>query len=163
MDGLEVLKRLRQGGENIPVIILTARDTLEQRLAGFDHGADDYLIKPFYLDELLARLRAVARRLGGQSSGLLENGIVSLDPASRVARRGDLEVTLSAREFGLLQALLLKPGKILTRHELEDQLYGWNEEVESNVVDFLIHGVRRKLGADIIRNVRGVGWCVEKP
>ena len=161
-DGLEVLRRLRLVGQRLPVIIITARDAVEDRIAGLDYGADDYLIKPFDLNELLARLRAVIRRQGGQASPLLTNGDVTLDPATREAGRGSVRVVLSAREFALLQALLLNPGHILTRHELEERIYGWNEEVESNAVDFLIHGVRRKLGAEVIRNVRGTGWRVER-
>ena len=161
-DGLEVLRRLRQAGNAVAVIVITARDGIEDRIKGLDFGADDYLVKPFDVDELLARLRAVARRQGGQAAPLLSNGVVSLDPATREARRGDLLLQLSAREFALLQALLLRPGAILTRAELEARIYGWNEEVESNAVDFLIHGVRRKLGADVIRNVRGAGWMVDK-
>ena len=161
-DGLEVLRRLRLAGQRLPVIIITARDAVEDRIAGLDYGADDYLIKPFDLNELLARLRAVIRRQGGQASPLLTSGDVTLDPATREAGRGSVRVVLSAREFALLQALLLNPGHILTRHELEERIYGWNEEVESNAVDFLIHGVRRKLGAEVIRNVRGTGWRVER-
>ena len=161
-DGLEVLRRLRLAGQRLPVIIITARDAVEDRIAGLDYGADDYLIKPFDLNELLARLRAVIRRQGGQASPLLTNGDVTLDPVTREAGRGSVRVVLSAREFALLQALLLNPGHILTRHELEERIYGWNEEVESNAVDFLIHGVRRKLGAEVIRNVRGTGWRVER-
>ena len=161
-DGLEVLRRLRLVGQRLPVIIITARDAVEDRIAGLDYGADDYLIKPFDLNELLARLRAVIRRQGGQASPLLTNGDVTLDPVTREAGRGSVRVVLSAREFALLQALLLNPGHILTRHELEERIYGWNEEVESNAVDFLIHGVRRKLGAEVIRNVRGTGWRVER-
>lgn len=162
-DGLEVLRRLRQAGNAIPVIIITARDGVEDRIAGLDFGADDYLAKPFDAQELLARLRAVIRRQGGQATPVMSNGIVSLDPASREARRGDIVEVLSAREFALLHALLLRPGTILTRAELENRIYGWNEEVESNAVDFLIHGVRRKLGKDAIKNVRGAGWMVGKP
>jgi two-component system OmpR family response regulator len=160
-DGLEVLRRLRGQGNKVPVIIITAREALEDRVTGLDLGADDYLLKPFDVPELLARLRAVIRRQGGQAGALLTNGSISLDPASREARRGDSVQRLSAREFALLHALLLQPGKILTRAELESRIYGWNEEVESNAVDFLIHSVRKKLGADAIRNVRGAGWLVE--
>lgn len=162
-DGLEVLRRLRQIGNTIPVIIITARDGVDDRIKGLDFGADDYLAKPFDVDELLARMRAVIRRQGGQAMPVLTNGAVSLDPLTREARCGDLVTRLSAREFSLLQALLLRPGAILTRAELEERIYGWNEEVESNAVDFLIHGVRKKLGADIIKNVRGAGWMVAKP
>jgi len=125
-------------------------------------GADDYLVKPFDVHELQARLRAVIRRKGGQAAPVLDNGIVSLDPATREARHGDTRHLLSAREFALLHALLLHPGAILTRTELEARIYGWNEEIESNAVDFLIHSVRKKLGADVIRNIRGAGWMADK-
>ena len=162
-DGLEVLRRLRAGGKALPVIVITARDGVEDRIKGLDFGADDYLVKPFDVNELLARLRAVIRRRGGQAAPILTNGIVSLDPTTREARRGDAVHALSAREFSLLHALLLRPGAILARSQLEERIYGWNEEVESNAVDFLIHGVRRKLGADVIRNVRGAGWMVPAP
>ncbi len=161
-DGLEVLRLLRLKGNNIPVIILTARDAVEDRILGLDLGADDYLVKPFDMNELLARLRAIIRRKGGQSSPLLSNGKIDLDPATREASRGGDSPLLSSREFSLLHALMLHPGSILTRSELEERIYGWNEEVESNAVDFLIHGIRRKLGADAIRNVRGAGWMVDK-
>ncbi len=162
-DGLEVLRRLRQQGNTIPVIVMTARDGVGERIKGLDFGADDYLVKPFDVDELLARLRAVVRRQGGQAASVLSNGELSLDPATREARCGDAVELLSAREFSLLHALLLRPGTILGRSELEERIYGWNEEVESNAVDFLIHGVRKKLGANVIKNVRGAGWMVEKP
>lgn len=162
-DGLEVLRRLRQGGNAVPVIVITARDGVDDRIKGLDFGADDYLVKPFDVNELLARLRAVIRRQGGQAAPVLTNGKVSLDPATREARCGDVVELLSAREFALLHALLLRPGAILTRAELEERIYGWNEEVESNAVDFLIHGVRRKLGTDVIKNVRGAGWMVARP
>lgn len=161
-DGLEVLRRLRQGGNTVPVIVITARDGVDDRITGLDFGADDYLVKPFDVNELLARLRAVIRRQGGQAAPVLTNGKLSLDPATREARCGDVVERLSAREFALLHALLLRPGTILGRAELEERIYGWNEEVESNAVDFLIHGVRRKLGADVIKNVRGAGWMVDK-
>ena len=161
-DGLEVLRRLRAAGSRLPVIVITARDGVEDRIKGLDLGADDYLVKPFDVSELLARLRAVIRRQGGQAAPILTNGIVSLDPATHEARRGDAVCALSAREFSLLHALLLRPGAIFTRAELEERIYGWNEEVESNAIDFLIHGVRKKLGADAIRNVRGAGWMVLK-
>jgi two-component system OmpR family response regulator len=161
-DGLEVLRRLRQSGNTLPVIIITARDGVEERVKGLDFGADDYLVKPFDLNELLARLRAVIRRQGGQAAPLLTNGKISLDQTSREACCGDVAVLMSAREFALLHALLLRPGAILTRSELEERIYGWNEEVESNAVDFLIHGVRKKLGTNTIKNVRGAGWMVEK-
>jgi two-component system, OmpR family, response regulator len=160
--GLEVLRSLREVDPRLPVIIVTARDGVDDRIQGLDLGADDYLVKPFDVNELLARMRAVIRRQGGQAAPVLGNGRVSLDPATREAVCGDRTAMLSAREFALLQALLLRPGAILTRSELEERIYGWNEEVESNAVDFLIHGVRRKLGQDVIKNVRGAGWRVDK-
>jgi two-component system, OmpR family, response regulator len=162
-DGLEVLRRLRQGGSRIPVIVITARDAVEDRIAGLDLGADDYLVKPFDLNELLARLRAVVRRQGGQAAPLLSNGLVSLNPATGEASNGTVSVALSARELALLHTLLLHPGRIFSRTELETHLYGWNQEIESNAIDFLIHGVRKKLGAEVIKNVRGAGWLVERP
>jgi two-component system OmpR family response regulator len=161
-DGLEVLRKLRAGGSRLPVIVVTARDAVEDRIKGLDFGADDYLVKPFDIDELLARLRAIIRRQGGQAAPVLSNGIISLDPATREARCGEVAGLLSAREFALLQALLLHPGAILSRAELEERIYGWNEEVESNAVDFLIHGIRKKFGADVIKNVRGAGWMVAR-
>lgn len=161
-DGLEVLKKLRASGGTLPVIVITARDGLEDRVKGLDLGADDYLVKPFDIDELLARLRATLRRQGGQASPLLSNGALSLNPATREASIGKVVCQLSAREFSLLQALLLRPGAILTRAQLEESIYGWNEEVESNAIDFLIHGLRKKLGAEAIKNVRGAGWMVAK-
>ena len=161
-DGFEVLKKIRANGGNLPVLIITARDELENRVKGLDLGADDYIIKPFDIDELLARLRATLRRQGGQAAPLLSNGIISLNPATREASKGNVVYQLSAREFSLLQALLLRPGTILTRTQLEESIYGWNEEVESNAVDFLIHGIRKKLGGDAIKNVRGAGWMVAR-
>jgi two-component system OmpR family response regulator len=161
-DGRDVLRRLRLLGRKLPVIIVTARDSVEDRIDGLDLGADDYLIKPFEIRELLARMRAVLRREGSGSAALLSNGELSLDPATREARFLEKSALLSAREFALLQAMLARPGTILSRGEIERQIYGWNEEVESNAIEFLIHTVRRKLGATVIRNVRGVGWMVER-
>lgn len=161
-DGLEVLRRLRQAGNAVPVLVITARDGIDERIKGLDVGADDYLVKPFDVNELLARLRAIIRRHGGHAAPVLSNGKLSLDPESHEARCGETVELLSAREFALLHALLLRPGAILSRDELEERIYGWNEEVESNVIDVLIHGLRRKLGATIIRNVRGAGWMVDK-
>lgn len=162
-DGLDVLERLRRGGGRSAVLIVTARDGVEDRIRGLDLGADDYLVKPFAVGELLARMRAVIRRQAGNPAPLLGNGLLSLDPATREATCGERRCQLTAREFALLQALLLRPGAILSREELETRIYGWNEEVESNAVDFLIHAVRRKLGSDVIRNVRGMGWMVDRP
>lgn len=162
-DGLDVLQRLRRAGRRIPVIVITARDGLDDRVRGLDSGADDYLVKPFDIPELLARLRAVIRRQGGHADAVLSNGRVSLDPATRTASSDLAKVQLSAREFALLHALLLRPGNILGRTELEERIYGWNEEVESNAIDFLIHAVRKKLGSSVIRNMCGAGWMVDSP
>ncbi|WP_420971668.1 response regulator transcription factor [Bradyrhizobium sp. B120] len=161
-DGLDVLKAIRERASRLPVIILTARDALNDRIRGLDLGADDYLVKPFEIAELLARMRAVLRREGSGAPPVLTNGALHLDPATREAIFCEEKAVLSAREFALLQALLARPGTILSRAELERQIYGWREEVESNAVEFLIHAVRRKLGAAAIRNVRGVGWMVDR-
>ncbi|GBU15737.1 DNA-binding response regulator [Polaromonas sp.] len=162
-DGLEVLSHIRAHDNSVPVLIITARDGLDDRLRGLDGGADDYVLKPFEMAELLARMRAVLRRKGGSAMPVFCNGAVSLDPATREAvLSGGVPVQLSNREFSLLQALLLRPGAILSRSDLEDRLYGWGDEVESNAVEFLIHGLRRKLGSDMIKNIRGVGWMVSK-
>ncbi|MDE2602905.1 MAG: response regulator transcription factor [Bradyrhizobium sp.] len=161
-DGREVLRRLRTLGRRLPVIIVTARDGVDHRIDGLDLGADDYLVKPFEIRELLARMRAVLRREGSGSPPLLSNGRLSLDPATREASFLGESVPLSAREFALLQALLVRPGTVLSRSELERQIYGWNEEVESNAIEYLIHAIRKKLGATAIRNVRGVGWMVDR-
>jgi two-component system OmpR family response regulator len=162
-DGLDVLSSIRNQDNPVPVLIITARDGLDDRLRGLDGGADDYVLKPFEMAELLARMRAVLRRKGGKAAPVLGNGVVSLDPATREAGiHGSATVQLSSREFSLLQALLIRPGAILSRSELEDRIYGWGEEVESNAVEFLIHSLRRKLGSDVIKNVRGSGWMVSK-
>lgn len=162
-DGLDVLKSIRAKNNPVPLLIITARDGLDDRIRGLDGGADDYVLKPFEMSELLARMRAVLRRKGGMSAPVLTNGIVSLDPSTREAsgHEGDA-VQLSNREFALLQALMIRPGAILSRSELEERVYGWGEEVESNAVEFLIHALRKKLGSEIIKNVRGVGWMVSK-
>ena len=161
-DGREVLRRLRAPGRKLPVIIVTARDGVEDRIDGLDLGADDYLVKPFEIRELLARMRAVLRRQGSGSAPVLSNGKLQLDPATREASFLGETSLLTAREFALLTALLTRPGAILSRSELERQIYGWNEEVESNAIEFLIHTIRKKLGALAIRNVRGVGWMVDR-
>lgn len=160
-DGIDVLRDLRARGDAVPVLVITARDAVEDRIGGLDAGADDYVVKPFAMSELLARMRAVLRRRSGTANPVLGNGSLSLDPASHEARRdGGDAVKLSKREFALLHALMLRPGAILSRAELEDRVYGWGEEVESNAVEFLIYSLRRKLGTDAIRNVRGAGWMV---
>ncbi|MBN6741687.1 response regulator transcription factor [Acidithiobacillus sp. MC6.1] len=160
LDGRALLRKLRAAGSTLPVIIITARDALADRVDGLDLGADDYLVKPFAMDELLARLRAIIRRQGGQATPVLSNGLLQLNLSTREVQYGDAQVLLTAREFALLQALLLRPGAILSRAQLEERLYGWNEAVESNTIDFLIHGIRKKLGAEVIKNVRGAGWMV---
>ncbi|MBU2827542.1 MAG: response regulator transcription factor [Acidithiobacillus ferriphilus] len=162
LDGRDLLRKLRATGNTLPVIIITARDALADRVDGLDLGADDYLVKPFEMDELLARLRAIIRRQGGQATPVLSNGLLQLNLSTREVQHGDAQVLLTAREFALLQALLLRPGTILSRAQLEERLYGWNEAVESNTIDFLIHGIRKKLGAKAIKNVRGAGWMVAR-
>lgn len=161
-SGLEILRSVRASGNDTPILVITARDELNDRVAGLDLGADDYLVKPFEVKELLARMRAVLRRHGGRAVSVLDTSEVELDLSSHeVTYRGSSQV-LPAREFALMQALLERPGAILSRVQLEERLYGWGEEVESNAIDVLIHYVRRKFDKDIIRNVRGAGWMVPK-
>jgi DNA-binding response OmpR family regulator len=162
MSGIEVLKAARNAGVLVPVLVITARDSLDDRVAGLDLGADDYIVKPFELRELHARMRAVLRRHNGQAQSLTTSGEITLDLATHEARYRNAEHILSAREFALLQALMRRPGAILSRTQIEQQIYGWGEEVESNAVDVLIHAIRKKFGKDIIRNVRGAGWMVVK-
>jgi two-component system response regulator QseB len=157
-DGLQLLKTLRGRGEALPVLIITARDAVSDRVAGLDAGGDDYLIKPFDLDELAARIRALLRRKSGRPAPVIEHLGVVLDPAAHRVTHSGAEVALSPREFALLQLLMERPGTILSRAQLEERLYGWGEEVESNAVEVHIHGLRRKLGAQFILNVRGVGY-----
>ena len=160
--GLEVLREARGRGNSTPVIIITARDDVQSRIAGLDSGADDYLVKPFDLDELAARMRSVLRRGAGRADPVIEHAGIRLNPATReVSFRGS-PVQLSAREYAVLEALLLRPGAILSRAQLEDRLYGWGGEIESNAVEVYIHSLRRKLDSDTIRTVRGVGYCVPK-
>lgn len=161
-DGLAVLRTIRSRDNPVPVLLVTARDEVKDRILGLDSGADDYVVKPFEMSELLARMRAVIRRKGGTSGPLLSNGALTLNPTTREVTANDVNARLSSREFALLQALLIRPGAILSRSELEERIYGWGEEVESNAVEFLIHAVRKKLGNDAIRNVRGAGWMVSK-
>jgi len=159
-DGLGFLRTLRARGQSLPVLIITARDAIADRVAGLDAGADDYLTKPFDLDELAARLRALLRRKSGRTSPQIEHLGVVLDPAAHRVTRDGVEVALSPREFALLQLLLERPGTILSRAQLEERLYGWGEEVESNAIEVHVHGLRRKLGAQFILTVRGVGYRV---
>jgi two-component system response regulator QseB len=161
--GLDVLTAMRRAGDTRPVLITTARDAVADRVAGLDAGADDYLVKPFDLDELSARLRALLRRGAGRAAPKISYGALELDPATREARLAGSPVELSPREFALLAALMVRPGAILSRTQLEDKLYGWNESVESNTVEVHIHALRKKLGAEVIRNVRGVGWMIARP
>jgi DNA-binding response OmpR family regulator len=156
--GLDVLKSLRARGDATPVLVMTARDALTDKVAGLDAGADDYLVKPFELDELLARLRAVTRRHGGRADTALAVADLRLDPATREVTRAGRPVLLSAREFALLQALLERPGAIVSRAQLEDRLYGWGEELESNAISVYMHQLRKKLGADLLHTVRGLGY-----
>jgi two-component system OmpR family response regulator/two-component system response regulator QseB len=161
LDGFAVCRRLRHDGVWSPVLMLTARDAVADRIDGLDAGADDYLVKPFELDELSARMRAVLRRHSGRAQPLLSHGGVTLDPATRQVARDGVPVLLSAREFAVLEALMARPGALLSRAQLEDRLYGWGEEIESNAVSVYVHQLRRKLGADFIRTVRGVGYFID--
>jgi DNA-binding response OmpR family regulator len=159
-DGVEVLRQARTRGDATPVLVLTARDGLDDRITGLDLGADDYLVKPYEFRELLARMRAVIRRRDGSAHSVIGNGVVQLDLTTREVVVNGEPSALSAREYALLHALLERPGAILSRDQLENRIYGWGEEVMSNAVDVLIHGMRKKLGADTIRNVRGLGWRI---
>jgi two-component system OmpR family response regulator len=161
-DGLEVLRGMRARHDATPVLVITARDAIEQRIEGLDAGADDYLVKPFAVGELLARMRALGRRRTDSRSPTLDNGQLSLDPVTKTVTAAGNEHHLSNREFALLRELLVRPGAVLSRSELEERIYGWGEEVESNVVEYIIHSLRRKLGTESIRNVRGLGWMVER-
>ena len=161
-EGLEVLKALRRNGNRLPVLILTARDSVADRVKGLDAGADDYLVKPFDLDELSARIRALLRRQAGRAAPVIRHGELALDPATREVTFKGRGLALSAREFALLAAFLDRPGAVLSREQLEEKLYGWDEEVESNTVEVYIHSLRKKLGQDFIKNIRGVGYMVPK-
>jgi two-component system response regulator QseB len=163
-NGLDLLRDARRRGLDVPVLVLTAQDAVEDRVAGLDAGADDYLVKPFDLDELAARMRAVQRRRAGRASAVIEHGRLRLDPAAHEVRLDGQPVALSAREFALLAALLEHPGRPLSRARLEERLYGWTEQVESNAVEVHVHALRKKLGPDVIRTLRGVGYVVpERP
>jgi two-component system OmpR family response regulator/two-component system response regulator QseB len=162
MDGLDVLRHLRAKRKALPVLILTARDTVDDRIRGLDAGADDYLVKPFDLGELNARLRALLRRAGGQSSPVLAAAGVTLDPATRRVECNDREVELSIKEYALLHALIQQPGRALSRAQLEQHLYAWGDEIGSNTVEVYIHHLRRKIGADAIRTLRGIGYVMPR-
>ena len=160
-DGLSLLREWRAKGVDVPVVIITARDGVADRIAGLDAGADDYLVKPFDLDELSARVRAVARRRAGRAESVMRLGDLEVDAATKRVKWKGNEVALSAREYALLEALANRPGAYLTRAQLEERLYGWDEEIASNAVEVHIHGLRRKLDAGLIRNVRGLGYTLD--
>jgi DNA-binding response OmpR family regulator len=159
-DGMALLRDLRRRHDPLPVLIVTARDEVTDRVAGLNEGADDYVLKPFNLDELVARVRALLRRRAGSAGPLLECGSLVLDPVRREVQLGGAAVSLSAKEFALLETLMQRPGAVLSREQLENAIYGWQQEVGSNAVEVHLHNLRRKLGPDTIRNVRGVGYKV---
>ncbi len=162
MDGMAVLKAARRQGAETPVLVITARDALEDRVAGLDLGADDYLVKPFEVPELLARMRALMRRRAGRAISRLSTREAVLDTGTHEFSHGERTERLPAREYALMQALMERPGHIFSRSQIEERLYGWGEEVESNAVEVLIHSVRRKFGKGVILNIRGAGWMVPK-
>ncbi len=162
LSGLDLLQRLRHGGNKVPVLILTARDRVEDRIKGLDSGADDYLIKPFDLDELAARLRALVRRSSGEAAPKLRVGEIELDPAARCVNFRGRPVELSVREFTLLQELMLNAGRVLSREQLAQKLYAWGEEIESNAIEVHVHHLRRKLAPELLRTVRGVGYLMPR-
>lgn len=159
-DGLALLRQRRAAGDKTPVLVLTARDTIAERVSGLDAGGDDYMVKPFDLDELKARLRALMRRATGEAAPVIRNGRIALDPAARSVTLDGEPVVLSNREFAVLQSLMMRVGHVLTRSQLEEQLYGWGEEIDSNAVEVHIHNLRRKLFPDVVRTMRGVGYVV---
>lgn len=161
-DGIAVLRDLRTRKDRTPVLVATARDAVAQRIEGLDAGADDYVLKPYDLDELLARIRALLRRAAGRAEPVYEHKGVSINPSTREASVNGVPVVLSGREWAVLEPLLARPGLVLSRQQLEDKLYGWGDEVSSNAVEVYIHGLRKKLGPDILLNVRGVGYLVPK-
>lgn len=160
--GLEVLAALRARGATVPVLVATARDAVSDRIAGLDAGADDYVVKPFDSDELLARLRALIRRSAGRGDAILRHRGLALNPATREATVDGRPVTLSAREWAVLEPMLLRPGMVFSRAQLEQKLYGWKEDISSNAVEVYIHGLRKKLGSDLIQTVRGLGYVVPR-
>jgi DNA-binding response OmpR family regulator len=162
LSGMEVLSRARRRGQNMPILILTARDATGEKVAGLDAGADDYLVKPIDLDELTARIRALTRRSAGRAEPLLIHGELALDPAAHTVTQAGLVVELSSREFSLLQQLLENAGRVLTRTQLEQSIYGWRDEPDSNALEVHIHHLRKKLGSELIRTLRGVGYTIAK-
>jgi two-component system OmpR family response regulator len=161
-DGLSVLRSLRARKERIPVLIATARDSITQRVDGLDAGADDYVLKPYDMHELLARIRALLRRAAGRAEPVYEHRGVTINPATREVTVGGEAVVLSGREWAVLEPLIAHPGLVLSRAQLEEKLYGWKDDISSNAVEVYVHGLRRKLGADLIQNIRGVGYVVPK-
>ena len=161
-DGMAVLRSLRARKERMPVLIATARDSVRQRIEGLDAGADDYVLKPYDLDELLARIRALLRRASGRAEPVYEHMGVTINPGTREATSDGQPVVLSAREWAVLEPLIARPGLVLSRAQLEEKLYSWKDEISSNAVEVYIHGLRKKLGAELIRNVRGVGYMVPR-
>ena len=161
-DGLTVLRDLRARKNRTPVLVATARDGIAQRIEGLDAGADDYVLKPYDMDELLARIRALLRRAAGRAEPVYEHKGVCINPATREATVQGVPVVLSAREWAVLEPLIARPGMVLSRQQLEDKMYGWGDEVSSNAVEVYIHGLRKKLGAEVLLNVRGVGYLVPK-
>ncbi len=162
LSGMEVLQRARASGKMLPILILTARDAVADRVAGLDAGADDYLVKPFDLAELQARLRALLRRSKGHADPVISHGALQVDPASHAVHWSGEPIDLSAREFTILHTLLLNAGRVMSKAHIEEQLYGWGEEVESNTIEVFIHHLRRKLSPQLIRTIRGVGYMIEK-
>ncbi|SDP58852.1 two component transcriptional regulator, winged helix family [Rhodoferax sp. OV413] len=163
LDGLEVLKALRQRKDATPVLVATARDAVADRIKGLDAGADDYVLKPYDIDELLARIRALTRRSAGRADPVLEVHGLRLNPATHEATRDGQAIVLSAREWAVLEALMARPGVVFSRAQLEEKLYSWKDDVSSNAVEVYIHGLRKKLGAELIQNVRGLGYVMPKP
>ncbi len=161
-DGLTILRQMRKDQRDLPVLVLTARDTIESRIQGLDLGADDYVVKPFDLMEVNARLRAITRRREGRAAPLIEHGLLTLDPASREATLDGQPVTLSSYEYAVLETLITHAGRILSRRFLEESLYGWDDGVESNAIEVYIHHLRKKLGKELIRTIRGVGYTIPR-
>ena len=161
-DGIDILRELRARGDALPVMLMTARDTVAQRVLGLHAGADDYLVKPFDLDELIARLHALVRRARGRVEALFIHGDITINAITKEVSKAQVGVILSSREWAILDALIARPGAILSRSQLEERLFGWAGEVESNAIEVYIHGLRKKLGQKFILNVRGVGYMIEK-
>ncbi len=161
-DGMTVLRKLRASGKQLPVVIITARDDIADRIAGLDGGVDDFIVKPFDLQELGVRLRTVVRRAAGRASGELLHGVLRVDPAARAVFLDDKLVALTAREFALLTHLLANRGRVISKQQLQEALYGWNDEIESNTVEVHVHHLRRKLGRDLIKTAHGMGYVIDE-